>query len=383
MSRRTDILIITPATTGGSWTFFDGFLRRLDPSIQISVCSGQKLEKKPHKMQFFSLPMPRYDKYGLLINSQIAFVIAYSIPLLLLANLVMLIERPRLIIGNGFGSCYGVLPISRLAKSKMIISHHGYFARYVPESLNKLIGKLQRFVDLVVVNSATSKKDVETIISKKKLRVIEHWADQQFFQDRNREQLRSDLGMNGKFVIVFAGRIDREKHVPFILETAMEPSLKNDFLFYFCGTGEMAKQVQENSNIHSNIRYLDYISDRDILANLFTAADLVWAYADESYLARPAVEALACGTPILVSDKPAVIRKAMEGVKVPEELVKGIGWIIKIQDPSEAAKFLLRLKDTRILDDNLRNNCKVYARQKHDVRNLDAFISFVIRSISG
>lgn len=381
MLRKTDLLIITPATTGGSWIFFDGFLKKIDPSLSISICSAQELKIKPSGIRVFHFPMPRYDRYGLLINSKSVFMMAYAFPLLILASFVIMIDRPYLIVSNGFATGYGVLPISRLTKSKLVISHHGYFEGYVPRIIGKLLKKFQSYIKLVVVNSATSEKDVAKIIPRKKLLVVEHWADQQFFLERNRQQLRSRMGLDKKFVIVFVGRIDREKHAHLILETATKQLLKRDFVFIFVGHGELEKMVHEKSKMHSNIRYMGYLSEQEKLAEVLTVADLVWSYADEGYLARPAVEALACGTPLLISEKPAIMRKAEKGIKISDDLVRGIGWLIKTRNPTEDAKFLLKLKNSNLLNDKFRAYCKAYAKQNYSLQNLDSFIQFVSKSL--
>jgi glycosyltransferase involved in cell wall biosynthesis len=377
MSRQTDLLIITPATTGGSWIFFDGLLKKLDPSIAVSICSAQKLKMNYEKMRFFYFPMPRYDRHGLLINSELLFMVAYSIPMLLFSSIVALIEKPRLIVSNGFAGCYGILPIAKLTNSKLIISHHGYFSGYLPKIAGKFLEIFQSPIDLVAVNSTTSEKDVGAIIEQKKILIVEHWADPKFFLERNRKQLRLKLGLDKKFVVVFAGRIDREKHVHFIIETAEKNILNEDFAFIFIGRGELENMVQKAIKVHPNISYVGYLSDQEKLAEFLTVADVVWSYADEDYLARPAVEALACGTPVVISEKPAIMRKAEKKVTVSSELVRGIGWLIDTSNPTKAANFLLNLKNSGILTDAFRTYCRSYAKERYSIQNLDLFVRFV------
>jgi glycosyltransferase involved in cell wall biosynthesis len=380
--KRTDLLIITPATTGGSWAFLDGFLRRLGPSVSMSICSSQELQKKPWDARMFSIPLPRYDKYGLLINSRMIFAIVYNIPLLVLANLVLLIEKPRLVIANGIASGIGLLPLSSLIRSKMIISYRGYLGEQLKGFVRRLIAGFQRFFSLVIVNSETSKRDLERIIPMNKLMIVRHSADESFFLHRDRQKLRSELGLDQKFTILFVGRIDREKQAPLLLEVAKSPSLRKGFMFLFAGIGESAKDVREASKVFPNIRYLGYIVKREEIAELLTSADVVWAYADETYLARPAVESLACGTPILVPETPAVLRRAHEGVRVPEELVRGVGWIIKERRPDDVAKKILNLKGSGLLNDQLRTYCREYALEKHSRRNLDAVVDLAAQMLA-
>jgi glycosyltransferase involved in cell wall biosynthesis len=380
--KRTDLLIITPATTGGSWAFLDGFLRRLGPSVSMSICSSQELQKKPWDARMFSIPLPRYDKYGLLINSRMIFAIVYNIPLLVLANLVLLIEKPRLVIANGIASGIGLLPLSSLIRSKMIISYRGYLGEQLKGFVRRLIAGFQRFFSLVIVNSETSKRDLERIIPMNKLMIVRHSADESFFLHRDRQKLRSELGLDQKFTILFIGRIDREKQAPLLLEVAKSPSLRKGFMFLFAGIGESAKDVREASKVFPNIRYLGYIVKREEIAELLTSADVVWAYADETYLARPAVESLACGTPILVPETPAVLRRAHEGVRVPEELVRGVGWIIKERRPDDVAKKILNLKGGGLLNDQLRTYCREYALKKHSRRNLDAVVDLAAQMLA-
>lgn len=141
------------------------------------------------------------------------------------------------------------------------------------------------------------------------------------------------------------------------------------------GSGELVTILKKLEKKRKNVRYLGYIYDRAKLRDLYKSADLVWSFADETYIARPAVEALACGTPVLIVDAPAVLRKAAHGIKISHELIpKNIGWVVDKDDLEEILELVNRIKRENIIDENIRANCMEYARKRHNKNNMKAAI---------
>lgn len=105
---------------------------------------------------------------------------------------------------------------------------------------------------------------------------------------------------------------------------------------------------------------------------------------DETYVARPAVEALACGTPVLFVDVPAILRKAKHGAKINHELIpKDIGWIVDKDDLEGILGLINKIKCENIIDENLRAKCIEYARKRHSKNNMKAAVEkllFLIHS---
>jgi glycosyltransferase involved in cell wall biosynthesis len=237
-------------------------------------------------------------------------------------------------------------------------------------------------VDEIFVNSEGSRKDVLTVISPMNTKVITiyHWAHNAFFSSKeiDRLSLREKNGLTNKFVILYVGDMTREKLVPMLLDVIEKLKNYDDFSeiqTIFVGTGELVGSVKKLEKQYKNIQYLGYVGNREKLSELYSVADLVWSFGDTTYLARPAVEGLASGTPIIIPDVSAVTNKALHNVKIGLDLVPPeIGWLIDGSDSEGVSKLLIKIKRGKLITPNMRAFCREYAKKNHSTKNMQAFI---------
>lgn len=343
-----------------------------------------RTQHKYRGIRIYTIPYFNYDRFYLTICMHGLFALLYELPLLFLLLFTALIHRPRIIVGNGFLASLGSILPAKLVNAKVVASHRGYMKYYVEGALRKLVCALSNEVDHVFVNSQGSKSDVSVLVDPRKITVVEHMADPVFFMARDRAVLRQNLNFSGKFVILFVGAIDREKHCDTLIQISERLRKNDDVLFLFIGTGEFVTLLKKLEKKRKNVRYLGYIHDRAKLRDLYKSADVVWSFADETYIARPAVEALACGTPILIVDAPAILRKAANGIKISHELIpKNIGWVVDRDDLDGILELVNKIKNESIIDENFRVNCMEYARKRHSKENMKVAIEkllFLIHS---
>jgi len=115
------------------------------------------------------------------------------------------------------------------------------------------------------------------------------------------------------------------------------------------------------------VTYLGYISNRAELKKLYKKANVLWSFADVTYLGLPAIEALACGTPIIVPKYAAIMgnRKPIELGLVPES----VGWVIDTNSEDEIINLLIRLQQNGISRD-MQERCVGYAKEKYSSANI-------------
>src|SRR2546426_987161 len=102
-------------------------------------------------------------------------------------------------------------------------------------------------------------------------------------------------------------------------------------------------------------------------------ADVVWSYADETYLAKPAVEALAAGTSIIVPELPAIATKAARKAKIDQSLVpSAIGRLVSLDDPARVAKLIDQLRQDGQFSREVRRRCREYADVNYSLRKSEA-----------
>ena len=376
------ILIVTPSLRGGSWTFLDQLMQEAKKNLDFVVAGLDGTKRKYRRIRIYTIPYFKYDTFGLTISMNGLFALLYELPLLILSFFTALIYRPKIIIGNGFVASLGSILIAKLVDGKVVVSHRGYIEYYVEDTLRKLVCVLSDAIEHVFVNSQGSKSDVSVLVNPKKVTVVEHVADPIFFTARDRAALRQSLNLSDKFVILYVGKIDREKHCDTLIQACERLRKNDDVLFLFVGDGELVATLKKIEKKWKNVKHLGYIYDRGKLRDLYKSADLVWSLAEETYIARPAVEALACGTPVLFVDVPAILLKARHGAKINHELIpKDIGWIVDKDDLEGILGLINKIKCENIIDENLRAKCIEYARKRHSKNNMKAAVEKLLSLI--
>ena len=378
ISKKISVLVMTPALSGGSWISLEEPINELVNEFQFIVAGLGSVRHKRGELLSFHMPYFDYVKVGLVISKNPLFILLYEFPLLLLSLLLMILYRPKIIIGNGFATTLPIAVLAKLMDCKIICSFHGCLEYYLSDIVKNIIRALSRFVDKVVVNSDGGKVDVlSTIKNPHKIIVVKHWAHDLFFsiKEGDRSAIRKSMGLSDKFVLSYVGRIDREKFIPTLIKVIERLSLYgafNDFHFIFVGIGELADQIRELDRKYNNVKYVGYIGDRIRLRKFYTVADIVWSFADSTYIARPAVEALACGTPIMLPDAPAVLNKAVQNVRIDHDLMpKGVGWIVNKDDIKGISGLVLEIKRGKGVDDTMRTRCRSYAKSNHSMKNFE------------
>jgi glycosyltransferase involved in cell wall biosynthesis len=328
------VLVVTPSLTGGSWISIQRSLSALaDVGWTVHVVALGRAEGTDPRFQLTAVPFPRYDKHGWLATKSRLIGFAWNLPLLLLGLFFALKERPPIVIHNGFTSALTLGPAVRRLGSKSVVMYHGYVDPAVWDG--GVMKAAAKTIDLAVVNSPGSRQNLAGFMPDDRVVVSEHYADEALFQS---EIARAD--QDAPLTVLYVGRLDPDKLCDALVRAAGDPRTK-DLRFVFVGVGAFAPAVENLVATHPNVEYLGYVSDRAKLIELYTEADVVWSYADESYLALPAVEALAAGRPVIVPRLVAIADKAARGVTVGEGLVPSeAGWIIDTTDDHRVVELL-------------------------------------------
>jgi glycosyltransferase involved in cell wall biosynthesis len=99
--------------------------------------------------------------------------------------------------------------------------------------------------------------------------------------------------------VLFAGRLEKYKGVDTYLEAAAE---RPDSMFYVAGTGPLAKEVESFARVHSNVLYLGFVEPELLWQKIANVKAFVAPSVWYEPFGLVALESLAIGTPIIVSD---------------------------------------------------------------------------------
>lgn len=373
------ILVPTPTYTGGSWVVVEELLKVLRKKNKI-YCLGFGEFRPIEGVRIFSLPYFRLDTLPNNWGSNIFFNLLFQLPLLLASVILYLVIRPKIVLANGFTAPLAIMPLAKVFGSRTIIYSNTYLHRAAKNPVRTfLIRKLDFFTDAAFVNSEGSLEDISPFINPRKITVVEHWTDFKSYSLVKRRQLRSEMGLDSQFVLSFIGKTSFEKGFDIFLKVVNKLKSDKSVVIQIAGPeGGYSQEIKRLNKEHPQIRDLGFIRDREDLKRILTVSDLVWSFGDETYLAKPAIESLACGTPVIVPDRPAVSEK-FENAKIPKTLIPdSVGWIVDADSPQRIAAIIGKAKVEK-LTDKMRRNCVLYAKERHSYRNVLKAIKVVER----
>lgn len=362
-------LMVTPATRWGSWAWLQDVLSSLPPGMRTYVVSYGKPERSPPNTRFISLPSINYAKLGLLMSDRrfLIFNPLLALPLLPLAWITGILRRPDVLIGNGIVSAAILLPFKAVG-ARLFLAFHGN-TEHMGRGWNWFLRFVLSRCDGAFVNSETSLQDLRRHMDPQRIQLAPHWVDPIFFGTRLSRNTRHPLR------VLFVGRLDTEKFSQ-CLRVARTLAGEGTAELWAVGAGPL----QDELSAANGLRWLGYIEDRQELASVYEACDIVWAPADATYLSRPGVEALAAGCPVIVSDIPAVQVRAQRGIRVPHNLIPAsIGRVVPGEEDDSALAFLRQLASDGIRPE-MRQACRAFAVENHGPQNIELVTSMLLPS---
>jgi glycosyltransferase involved in cell wall biosynthesis len=357
--------VITSSLQGGSWRWIEEVVSAAALDRVAVLGYGKRPSGRGQLQTVVRLPFLSYERFGMWMDKHRLGLAAYNLPLVLATYFAILVYRPKAIMANGVLLTAACVPFALLSKVKLYLAYHGFSGHLSARTRSVLQRWLSR-VDQAFVNSVGSARDLSLIIDPGHITTVEHWADEVFFE----EPLPHADGRQ-RIQVLYVGRLDSEK-TTFLLEVV--GACRDDPIdFVFVGDGTWADKIARMADDGCSVRRHAYVFDQKALAEIYVQADVLWGIADDTYVAKPVVEALAVGVPIVLPDVPGVRRKAAAGFQVPHDLLPiQVGWTIDGRDVPGARSLLLSLKPT---DLERRRQCKAFARLRYSRANLGPVVA--------
>ncbi|HEX6977543.1 MAG TPA: glycosyltransferase family 4 protein [Patescibacteria group bacterium] len=251
----------------------------------------------------------------------------------------------------------------KILRKRVIVSTHNLY--FFPKSgLYKDFSKVVfSNADEVLCLSQQSQEEMARIgVPSEKLKPFRYWLNLDLFKKVNKNVAKKNLELSGRFVVFFVGRLIETKGVLVLLDSSKKKSCK-DITFVIGGDGPLAAEVQCFADKNENIKYAGYLT-QDKVMSYMNAADIVAvpSLVDEGY-GRVAMEAIACGTPVLAAKRGGL----------SEVVVSEIGRLIE-PTADEYSKHLSFFKKNRKLLDTLSRRARKYALDKFGEKNVESII---------
>ncbi len=225
--------------------------------------------------------------------------------------------------------------------------------------------------------SVISKSFRQTLLSKgvpaSKIEVIPVWADPDEVRPLQKENgFRHKHGLNGKFVVLYAGNIGLTSCLEDVLAAAEILRNRNDIRIVFVGEGVKKEALEAESRARNldNVLFLPY-QPREEFAEMLAAADMGLVTlnpgAGFSSLPSKTFNVMASGRPIL-----AVTPQTGEVARLIR--VAGCGWNVLPSSPRKLAGTIIELKGQGSLLTQMGKNGRCYL-ERHYARSrcVDAY----------
>lgn len=218
--------------------------------------------------------------------------------------------------------------LGRVLRKPVVITARGsdvtLIARFALERA-MIRSAANRAAGIITVSKALKDELIRRGVRSKNIRVLRNGVDLTMFRPLDRAQARRDLGFEGPTLLSVGLLIERKGHDLIIEAMARLPGYR----LAIAGEGPERAALEaltRRTGVADRVRFLGLIR-HDRLASVFSAADaLVLASSREGW-PNVLLEAMACGTPVVVSNVAGMSEVVTDrvGVMMPERTPAGVG----------------------------------------------------------
>jgi glycosyltransferase involved in cell wall biosynthesis len=284
------------------------------------------------------LPGPNFSNPVIRVKKRILWTLLF-LPFMLRTNRVDLFHGPANFELPPFAPC------------RLVSTVHDLIPLHFPELVSKkfallfrtLIGRTLERSDRVITDSEFSRRDIleRFSVPPEKVVVTPLAPHPRFAGEGDPDgdrAIRDRYGLPGR-IILFVGVFEPRKNVPFLVDAFN--TFRRDFpegrdfqLALAGGEGYRGAEIADavrRQNLEPSVRILGYLPDED-LPGLYRQAELLVLPSRYEGFGLPALEAMACGTPVLAADTSSL-----------PEIVGSAGEIFPLEDPGGLAERMAAL----------------------------------------
>lgn len=288
--------------------------------------------------------------------------IIYLFPALCLYTfLFVLFNRRRLdvIVTHGLIASLVGKFIKLTFKKYMIATVHTIYYLNTKPLLGRIFAWVLKSYDKVLFVSERIRRDFRHFgIESSRTVVFTYWADHTRFKPLDKDRVKKMLGLDGKFIVLFVGRLIREKGADVLLNAARMTDKNILYAFITSGSYDEFKRVVKG-NIPSNVIYVGPI-EYSKLHLYYNAADVfVLPSQYREGFSRAVLEAALCGTPVIASNTGCL----------PEVVDLNVGQLVTPPTARHFAKVIEYYYVHRNELEMLSRKCAEYAQKKFTESN--------------
>ena len=229
--------------------------------------------------------------------------------------------------------------VARIAKflfrKKAVVSTHAVYGWLYNMRQGSFFARIIKCIfngfDHVLTLSKQSRSELIKIgINPEKVAVYRYWVNQDLFKPLDKNSSKKELGYEGKFVVLFVGRLIRAKGIITLLNVVEKNKDNGRVAFVFIGEGPLSEKLAQAGKVNKRIFFLGRISNNKLPLH-YNAADVVImpSQYEEGY-GRVLLEAFSCGVPVIAAKRGGITEVVNDSVGIliePDE--EGINQALK------------------------------------------------------
>ncbi len=228
------------------------------------------------------------------------------------------------------------------------------------------VKSMTRFVlrncDFVLFNSSYTLNRAKRLSKMKAFAIVPPGVDENLFKPIKKTGIRKKIGVGTKTKMVFAvGRFVEKKGFACLIN-AMEKVKARDVVCVIAGVGPLEgslKQLAKEKGLEKKVLFPGWVKNSELPlwmneADVVVVPSIVDSRGDTETLGIVAIEAIACGSPIIVSNVGGLVDVVKHGFN---------GFIARQKDSNDLAKKINLILQSNSLNNKMAKNAREHAEQ--------------------
>ena len=239
----------------------------------------------------------------------------------------------------------------------------------------KDFARVYRKMDKITTPTKTAERLISTYFTKPVIPISCGIDLHRFKPGQDTDALRERYRISNKPVLLYVGRLDKEKNLEFVIQAAAVAMRRVDFQLVIAGKGARKKNLQKlvaELHMAKETIFMGFVSDDDLPA-LYCLADCFVIAGTAELQSIVTMEAMASALPILAAD----------AVALPELVINGEnGFLFHVEDQSG----LVEKIETLFNDEGLRKKMGQKSLElitPHDIKTVLPQFEEVYRDVTG
>jgi glycosyltransferase involved in cell wall biosynthesis len=288
----------------------------------------------------------------------------YLTPYLCIQALLFMINRHRdidVIHSQGLNAALIGVVLKKLFSINLIVSTHAVYEVSKTSFTAKIVKRILEQADKVLCLSKASLEELSSFgLDREKMSLYAYWVNLNIFKPLDKQIMRAKFKIKDNFTVLFVGRLIEKKGIRVLIEVAKAlPNIQ----FLVIGVGPEEKYIRHEEKKSSNIKFIGKVKNTDI-TQYYSCADVLCipSLYEEGY-GRVVMEAVACGLPVIGSDKGGI----------PEALDNTVSVLVR-PTKEDLLREIKNLSNDMKKHQILKNKCTDYAQKRFSEKNASKII---------